>query len=175
MYRTDRERLDAAIMSAPIPMETAYSRFGLLLGLFPTTAIFFQVFGDIGVLGNSPIFLFLFLMAIAGTAAAGFFTGKLAARAARKAFDQRLTVSLSVIPLIGLVWGLVSGALGGTFIFGIGAFFGLIVGAVIGAAVVPVFAILHQLIRRGDLIEQKHFLPIAFGLSLAVSAFILGL
>lgn len=156
-------------------MNAAYSQFGLFLGLFPTTAIFLQIFRDISSMQNSPLLAFLFILAIVGTSVAGVLTGGIAARAARAAFKHRATVAISILPLIGLVWGLVSGALGGIFIFGIGAFFGAVFGAVIGAAAVPVFAIIHNLLRRGDVIEKKQLLPVTIGIASTVSAVILGL
>lgn len=175
MYRSDRERREAVLLTNPVAMEAAYSQFGLFLGLFPTTAIFLQIFRDIGSLQHSPLLAFLFILAIAGTAVAGVLTGGIAARAARSAFRYRATVAVSLLPLIGLVWGLVSGALGGIFIFGIGAFFGAIFGALIGTAAVPVFAIIHNFLRRGDAIEKSRLLPVTIGIALTVSAFILAL
>lgn len=175
LYRSDREMRESALMANPITMEKAYSRFGLFLGLFPTTAIFIQVLGDISFLEGSLIFPLLFLAAIAGTSVAGYLTGGVAARAVRNALKRRLSVSLSLLPLIGFVWGAVSGALGGLFLFGIGAVFGGIFGAVIGTVAVPVFALTHNLLRKGDFIEQKHFLPLALGNAITVSALLLGL
>jgi len=77
--------------------------------------------------------------------------------------------------IIGLFWGAISGAAGGLVIVLIGSIFAAIAGGVIGFIAVPIMFALHSSIRVGDLIETKHFLPIAFGVTLSICALILGL
>jgi hypothetical protein len=69
----------------------------------------------------------------------------------------------------------VTGAAGGIFIFIIGALFGAILAAMVGSIAVPAFTIFHRLLKRGEMIERKHFLPLAFGITFIITAFILGL
>ncbi len=64
---------------------------------------------------------------------------------------------------------------GGTIIFVVGALVGALLGAIVGALALPIFTVFHRLLKRGDQIEEKHFLPLAFGTALAISAFVLGL
>jgi hypothetical protein len=67
-----------------------------------------------------------------------------------------------------------SGAIGGLFLFIIGAFFAAIAGGIVGSFALPLFIALRAPVRRGDLTELKHFLPIALGITLSLCAFILG-
>jgi hypothetical protein len=70
---------------------------------------------------------------------------------------------------------MMAGGAGGIIIFGVGAFFGAMVGSLVGSVALPFFSIFHRLLKRGDKIESKHFLPLAFGIAFIISAFFLGL
>ena len=82
---------------------------------------------------------------------------------------------LLTLPFIGMLWGIMAGGAGGVFIFIVGAFAGAFFAAIIGSLAIPAFTIFHRLLKQGEMIEQNDFLPLAFGISLTISALILGL
>lgn len=79
------------------------------------------------------------------------------------------------LPFIGLLWGGVAGAAGGIVVFIFGAFFGAILGGMVGSVALPLFTIFHRLLKKGESIERKHFLPLAFGITFIICGFIFGL
>jgi hypothetical protein len=94
---------------------------------------------------------------------------------ARNIEARSWSVMLLLAPLIGLTWGIISGGAGGVIIFVIGALFGAILGGAVGMVALPAFAVFHRLLKRGDMIERRHFLPLAFGITFTICSFILGL
>jgi hypothetical protein len=74
-----------------------------------------------------------------------------------------------------ILWGIIAGGSGGLIIFLVGAFFGAFVGGTVGAVALPAFAVFHRVLKRGDVMEYKHFLPLALGVTLTICSFILGL
>jgi len=79
------------------------------------------------------------------------------------------------LPFVGMLWGILAGGAGGIIIFVIGAIFGAALGGAVGMAALPALAVFHRLLKKGDQLDRKHFLPIAFGIIFTISAFILGL
>ncbi|NNE98413.1 MAG: hypothetical protein HKN25_05255, partial [Pyrinomonadaceae bacterium] len=73
------------------------------------------------------------------------------------------------------LWGVLSGGAGGLFIFLIGAVFGAMIGGMVGSVGLSAFAILHRILKRGDLMSRDLFYPLAFGVTFAICALILGL
>ena len=61
------------------------------------------------------------------------------------------------LPFLGLLWGIVSGGAGGIIVFIIGAFFGALLGGIVGSVALPAFTILHRSLKKGEMIELKHF------------------
>lgn len=176
LFRTDREKRDAESMQTPITSRTAYAFFGFLLGFLPVFSIFAKIIIEAGGVREENGWLsVLILAASVGTAVAAFFTGRTVARIVERLDSVRWSWYLTALPFIGLLWGAVSGAVGGVFLFIIGSVFGAVIGGMIGALALPVFGALHRALKRGDLIELKHFLPLSFGIVLFVCAFILGL
>ncbi len=82
---------------------------------------------------------------------------------------------MTTLPFVGILWGIMAGGAGGIISFVVGAFFGPLIGSLVGAAALPFFSIFHRLLKRGDKMENKHFLPLAFGIAFIISAFFLGL
>lgn len=82
---------------------------------------------------------------------------------------------LLALPFVGILWGILAGGAGGIIIFVVGAVFGAMLGAAVGSVALPVFAIFHRLLKTGEFIDRRQFLPLAFGITLIISAFILGL
>jgi hypothetical protein len=79
------------------------------------------------------------------------------------------------MPFLGWFWGMIAGGSGGIVILIVGAFFGAVIGGLVGLFALPVFTIFHRLLKKGELIDRRHFLPLAFGITFIVCGFILGL
>lgn len=161
-------------MRSPVAAKDAYAYFGLLLGLLPPAAIFGKAV-KYGLNENAAaVFAFCLLMnltcAFVGKYIAGVFASTFT-NLERKSWTKMLVLS----SLLGFCWAIITGAAGGAIFFGVGAIFGMICAVPVGVAAFPAFAALHRILERGEEIEWKHFLPLAFGISTAVSAFILGL
>ena len=176
LYRSDRERVEAGLMTKPIDSKKAFSYFGLLIGTMPPFALVFKIISETAAVERMPV-LFLVLLGAAGvtTGVVGYASGRFVPAAISGFGRFRLANHVVLLSLVGFVWGAVSGAIGGLFIFIIGAFVAAIAGGVIGAVTLPLLVAFHIALRRGDLIEVKHFLPVAFGITLSLCAFILGL
>jgi len=176
MFKTDRDWLEAEAMQRPVNTEKAYSYLGLMLGTLPPASFFVRVAIDSRVLqSDGAWFVIVLLFVNAATAAAGFFSGKFIGRAARQIETYRWPAMLAVAPLLGILWGIIAGGSGGLIIFLVGAFFGAFVGGTVGAVALPAFAVFHRVLKRGDVMEYKHFLPLALGITLTICSFILGL
>lgn len=176
LYRSDRERLEAGMMLKPLAAEKAFAHFGLMLGTLPPFAIFFRYLLEVSPRSNvEPWVIMLMTASILFSAFVGRFSGQVIGTAVRH-FEKRSWSSMVLImPFVGFLWGIVAGGAGGFPIFVIGAFFGAILGGVVGALTLPAFVILHRLVKRGDVIDQRHFLPLALGVTLTICSFILGL
>jgi len=172
MYRTDTEQREAELMKNPLDLEKTFSYLGLLLGAFPPAAFFIRFAID----GRPESWMFgvMFIINLI-SAVVGFFSGKLVGKAMRPIEQMNWLPMILLLPLVGLLWGGVSGAAGGIIVFGFGAIFGAFLGGMVGAAAFPLFSILHRLVKRGESIELKHFLPLAFGVTFIICGFILGL
>lgn len=171
IFRNHREQVEASLMRHPLTTEKAFGYFGLLLGLFPPAAIFIQFLKDGAVPGTVVLLIFVNLIC----AGAGYLSGRLVGKLAAVTETYSWNKMLLILPLLGMLWGNIAGGAGGIFVFIIGAFFGAFFGAIVGAVAIPAFTIFHRLLKRGEMIEQKHFLPLAFGVTLIISAFILSL
>lgn len=171
MYRSDKEKLEAELMKNPLSLEKTFSYFGLMLGAFPPAAMFLRVAMD-----GKPegwIFGVMFIINLI-SAVVGFFSGKLVAKAIRSFEQMNWLPMVLALPFLGLLWGAVTGAAGGVIVFVVGAFFGAILGGIVGSATLPAFTILHRLMKKGESIELKHFLPLALGITFVICGFILG-
>lgn len=178
MFRTEREHLEAELMKSPLGTEKAIAYFGAMLGLFPPFALFsrflFENFktptasDDFWII---PLLLFVNFVCMV----VGYFSGKMVGKIVVELEKHSWSSMLLTMPFIGVLWGIITGAAGGIFIFVIGAFAGAAVAAAVGAVALPAFAIFHRWLKRGDSIEEKHFFPIALGISCIITALILGL
>ena len=178
MFRTEREHLEAELMKSPLGTEKALAYFGAMLGLFPPFALFsrflFENFktptasDDFWII---PLLLFVNFVCMV----VGYFSGKMVGKIVVELEKHSWSSMLLTMPFIGVLWGIITGAAGGIFIFVIGAFAGAAVAAAVGAVALPAFTIFHRWLKRGDSIEEKHFFPIALGISCIITALILGL
>lgn len=176
MYSSEKERFEAELIKTPLNSEKAFSLFGLMLGAFPPAAIFAKILLNNGSFRPDEMWL-LGVMAVVNliSAVVGFFSGKLIGKIVRETEKMEWWNMLLLLPFVGALWGIMSGGAGGVIIFIIGAVFGAGLGALVGAAALPLFTIFHRLLKKGDLIERNQFLPIAFGITFAICGFILGL
>jgi hypothetical protein len=176
LYRTDRERTEASSMSSPIDSNKVFAYFGLTIGTLPPFALAFKIIGE-GITDEPVAGLFLALLAAAGiaTGSMGYALGRVVPSALSYAEQFRVPNRIAFLAMVGFAWGAVSGAVGGLLLFVIGSIFAALAGGLVGAVALPILAAFHSALRRGELIEMKHFLPIAFGITLTLCAFILGL
>lgn len=175
-FESEREKIEAAMMKNPLSVEQTFAHFGLLLGTFPPAAIFARFFIDSGIVHSEAFWVLgVAAVTILISAAVGYKSGKFIGRTAFTLEKSSWSKMLTRLPFIGIFWGMLAGGAGGTLIFVVGAFFGALIGALVGATALPVFSVFHRLLKRGDKIELKHFLPLAFGITLVISAFFLGL
>jgi hypothetical protein len=175
MFRSDRERLESGLMRSAIDSKKAFSYFGYMIGTMPPATLAMKAIAE-GAGNGSSDALFLMLLIVAGTVTGlvGYAMGTFIPASVRLASNLRLPNRIAVYSLIGFAWGAVAGIAGGLFLFIIGAVFGGLAGGAVGSVAVPIFVLSHEALRRGDLVEIKHFLPIAFGITLSLCAFILG-
>lgn len=176
IFRSDREEFEASAMKRPLTAEKAFAYLGLTLGsLGPFSIILSFILQMNRFEPGQALFVGLALLATVATAAIGYGTGKAVGRMIVSLRSRSWPTFIALSVLLGVAWGGISGGLGGIFLFVIGGLFGSIIGAMSAGIVLPVFAIAHRLLASGDLIETKHFLPVAFGSVLTLCAFILGL
>jgi len=177
LYRTGDEEFEEKILESPLTTEDAFARLGLLLGTFPPAAIFGKfLYHSLDGNANAeywviPLLLFVNFI----TACAGYYSGKLVGKAITELEKLPWSAMLLALPFVGLFWGILSGGAGGIFIFLIGAVFGAMIGGMVGSVGLSAFAIFHRIFKRGELMSRDHFLPIAFGITFAICAFILSL
>ncbi len=176
LYKNGLEKSESEVMLRPVQTDKAFAYFGLLLGIFPPAAIFAKFiiessslrFEDSWILGV--IFVINMITAIVG-----YFTGKLVGRMVGNVENYSWWKMLLLLPFIGMFWGILTGGAGGVIVLLFGALFGAVFGGMVGGAALPVFVIFHRLLKRGDAIEYKHFMPLAFGVTFTICAFILGI
>ena len=174
LLKNDEQRRKVRLMTRPIDSRHAFGYFGLMIGSLPPLAIVLNFLSSKGYESTG----LLLLIAAAGVVAGiiGFQLGqRFVPGALRYISSFRASGRLHLWIILGLAWGALSGAAGGLVIVLIGSIPGAIVGSMVGAIAVPVMVALHSSVRVGDFIETKHFLPIAFGITLSVCAFLLGL
>jgi hypothetical protein len=174
LYSSAKEKIEAESMRHPLSHKQAFAYLGLLLGAFPPAAFFIRFLLNARFRSEDVWVLGMLLVVNLVSAVVGFFSGKLVGTIVRESEKLSWTKMILLLPFIGIVWGILAGGAGGLIIFLIGAFFGAFLGALVGSVALPLFSVFHRMLKRGDKIERNHFLPLAFGTSLVISAFILG-
>lgn len=168
------------LMRRPLSANRAYALLGMATGLIPPFAImakmfhFFEV-NSLSSSSNDALILLLMVLVNIVCGLTGFAYGSLLSRAAfdlERASWKRMLV---LMPFLGAVWGLLSGASGGFFFFGYGAIAGGTIALPIGMVAFTLFAICHRLLERGGMIDTRHLLPIACGIAMTIAALVLGL
>ena len=175
LYSSKIEKRESETMSRPMTFERAYSIFGSMLGgLLPPALLALFLFSKAQRM--PPIILVILTLIAAGVSAiTGYFTGNAVGGFVQKMPSRTFTQKFFIFILVGSIWGAISGAAGGIFLFGIGAIFGSIIGALAGSVAMPAFSFPFLWLKRGKYIELKHFLPLATGIVLAMAAYVVGL
>lgn len=175
LFKSECEKLESGFMRRPLNTSKAFAYLGLILGTLPPAAIFAKfLFESPNNNDKFIIFGFLILMNII-TAVVGYFSGKLIGKMIRESETYSWHTMILLLPFVGMLWGIMAGGAGGAIVFLIGSVFGAAFGAMVGAVAIPVFTIFHRLLKKGEMIELKHFMPLAFGIAFTICAFILGL
>ena len=179
LFRDSGEEAEMLLMHHPIGTQKAYAIFGLLLGALPPLAIFWRIVGG-HFLYDGPRALAsgLSILLMTMSAICCFVGKRMGALVGRWMEDEgqaavlwRFFMSL----ILGLLWGLVTGAAGGLPAFGIGAIYGAICAAFVGMLAFPPFTLFHSLLARGGMIDARHFWPLACGIVMVITALILGM
>lgn len=176
VFHSEREKLEVLLMKNPLSVEKTFAYFGLLLGTFPPAALFTRLFIDARIFQGEDVWI-LGVVAIVNliSALTGYFSGRFISKTVLELEKLSWSKMLLELPFVGMFWGIMAGGASGIVILGIGAFFGAVIGGLVGGAALPIFAIFHRLLKHGDKIETKNFLPLAFGIAFIISAFFLGL
>jgi hypothetical protein len=168
---------DALEFKDPVSSNEAWCYFGWLLGVIAPAAIFLKLFSYGFTLDHRPSafgFAALFLAMNAVCAVAGRSMANQLSQAAADFERGSWSIMLAFLPLMGLVWGAVTGFTGGLLFFGIGALGGILFAMPIGIIAFTLFAIFHRCMAENGFIERKHFLPISYGICVTIAAFICG-
>ncbi len=164
------------MMKHPLSDRQAFAYFGILLGTVPPAAIFTRFFMNNGNVRVEDLWI-LGVVAVVNliTAIVAYFSGKLVGKIVGELERLSWLKMLLALPFIGILWGGLAGGAGGIIIFIFGAIFGAMFGGAVGSLALPIFTIFHRLLKKDDKIDRKHFLPLAFGITFIISAFILGI
>lgn len=175
LFRSEQEKFAYALMENPWSVEQTFAHFGLLLGIFPPLAMFIKFFSEKGVFRPEDFWI-VGVVAIVNliSAVVGYFSGKFIGRIVAELEKLSWTKMILALPFVGIFWGFIAGGAGGIIIFVFGAIFGAILGGAVGGLALPIFTLFHRLLKKGDKIERKHFLPVGFGIAFLISALILG-
>lgn len=170
LYRREEDKSAALAMAQPLSSPQAFGLFGALLGTLPPLSIFYRISNF-----RDGVWIVLSFLMASMCAFVGYKLAKSLGNTFLNLERESWAKMLLVTSLLGTVWALATGAAGGAIFFGVGAIFGVIFALPVAFVAFPLFAILHRLLERGGNIERKHALPIAFGITLTISAYILGL
>jgi hypothetical protein len=173
LERRELDHAEAMRMTQPISNAEAFAWFGTFLGLFPPAAIFARVL-ERGIRNDADLVVLLFcivmnaICCVVGRVMGGHLGGKFGDPRER-AWGMTL---LSAV-LFALVWAVATGAAGGAPVVGIGAIFGAFCALPVALVGFPAFMLLHRLLSRGGMIEERHLWPLAFGVPCVIAAVIM--
>jgi hypothetical protein len=159
----------------PVSTEEAFAKFGAYLGIFPPFAIFARILTGNGRGFSSDGVLLLGLLFVLMNVVCWLAGRKCARVLGRMLGDPRawhwLGYALLSLP-VGMLWGIMTGGLGGLVAFGFGAIVGVLCAVPVGLATFPVFAVLHRIQSHGGMIEERDLRTLAVGIPLAAAALI---
>jgi hypothetical protein len=173
--RQEQETERAMRMLNPIAAEEAYSWFGLLLGLFPPTAIFSRILWTARDEAAFALYVLVALWLLVCCCVVGRLMGKSLAGIAIKIERQAWWKMFFLPALLGALWGIVTGAAGGFFVLGFGALAGIACAVPVGALAFPIFMTLHRALSADGMIDERNLWPLAFGVPCVMASAILGL
>lgn len=167
----DRE-ISTGFLARRLDLSTSLRYFGFAIGTVPTAAILLRLF----VMDSSPkpVVILLAVLATAVTGLVGYLTAGFTSAALDRVLSTSFLRSLLLVPIIGLAWGIISGAAGGLFLFVLGALVGGVIGGMVAGTGLPLFVGLFNLTAEEGEISVKRFLPIAAGISGSAAALFLG-
>ena len=182
MFRSAREEEEMLLMRRPVSTRDAYRLLGTLLGTLPPAAIFFHYLYSLGVPFSNPLHrdwhLFSYCLCLAMNIICcltgrwmGAPVGRLVERAERGSWHRTILTMVGV----GLLWGMVTGAAGGFLCFGIGAVFGALCAVMVGVSAFALFTPFHRLLARGGMIDARQLRPLAWGVTMLMTALIFGM
>ncbi len=157
----------------PLSAREAFQSFGALLGLLPSAAVFIRLLWQVNDLSA-----FYWLLTLAGLmnivcCAVGRSAAAKLWDALERTEDYALAIRLFVPALVGALWGLMTGGVAGLLFFGIGAFFGSLIAAMVGAFGFTLYTSLQRMFSRGGMIESRYARSIALAVNGLIVAFIL--
>ena len=171
-YPTRESETFARSLSLKLDFKQTYAYLGLMLGIFPPASLFALFIAESRA--PSEIWLVALLMGVnTVTGFVGYFFGKVVGSLLHDRDTRSLSFYVFFLPFLGFLWGAIAGAVGGVFLFIIGAFFGAILGGAVGMVALPAFYAMHRLLKHGEYLELKYFLPVATGIVYSISALIL--
>jgi hypothetical protein len=169
MNQSNRPKLNLA---SYITTEEAYETFGMMLGLFPPAAIFYQVITDTQI--TLPFFLsFLLILINLVCCLVGRWIGR---KLGTSMLDtDQGPFSMTIIGAIsaGITWAVFTGIAGGFLFFVVGAFIGFICAIPIGILGFLMFAPIHRILACDGLTKKEQFWPLACGVIAVIVTFIL--
>ena len=173
-YPTRESEIAIFSLSAKLDFKRTYAFLGAMLGIFPPASFFILFIAE-----SNPTAIEIWVIALligvnTITGFVGYFFGKVVGSLLHDRNNRSLTFYIFFLPFLGLLWGAIAGAAGGVFLFVIGAFFGAIIGGTVGMLALPAFYAMHRLLKQGEYLELKYFLPVATGIVYSIFAFILG-
>ena len=176
LFRSAREEMQMQLMRRPVATRQAFASLGWLLGLLPPAAIFYRLFGyGFGLERDSGQFTFFLLCLLMNAACCvagrlmGLYVGRFVDDVERRSWSFLLVASM----LMGMIWGVGAGGLGGMLFFGFGALFGAVCAVPVGMLAFMMFAPLHRSLARGGMMEACHLWPLACGVTMFIVALIL--
>lgn len=177
LFRTADEEEQMLLMRRPISTRDAYAMLGMVLGTFPPLFIFLRLFGygliDVQTyeFEPSPVFILCLLMNVVCYAVGYRMGAKVGDR--MDALERRSWSAMIIFTvLLGIAWGIVTGAAGGLLAFGFGAILGPFFAIPVAVVGFTMFTVLHRLLARGGMIESRHFWPLAYGIMSVIVALI---
>jgi hypothetical protein len=188
------DRVEHLALDHPVSIRTAYSVMGLMLGTFPPAAIFWKLFGY-GIDSPSPLIqrngylaAVFFAMNVVCAGFGYFVAYQVVPWFTRPKLQHETLLCeevpveylpwrtfLVLLPMIGAFWGICTGAAGGVIFFGIGAMVAPAFAMPVGFAGFTAFGLAHRWLHREGMIEAYQFLPLAVGITMVITAGILGI
>ena len=172
MRRAARIEAEKDMMLNPVSTPEAFALFGTLLGLLPPAAIFYRLFGY-GIFeagwnrsssSDSPWPLLLCLLMNVVCCFVGRVLGRQTGRMVEDLEKRPWGWMFFAPALLGIIWGLGTGAAGGGVWFIIGALGGVFFAVPTGVFAFAVFTPFHRMLAWDGMIDVRHLWALLFGI-----------